>query len=341
VHWFFSVLIIKPQNKVIIACFFRAFSLNGSLMRTERIVKSSKELDAVENDWWNRNSATVEKIWAHTYPLQQAIRLPYMKRAKEFLKNKNGKTVIWEVGCGTGWVCRLIAGEDFHIHGTDFSQAQIDTAKALAKKFNKDAYCRYEVTDASTLVQGHNGIVISALLHHLTETELEGFFKVMDVQPKGTRVFLYEPVFIKHTEGGSAGAAIWKGLSKIFRKISLLLIKATGKRNDKLIADSDALFHQADRENWFLSPKEVPFYEDEINKYFDRYFTVRNQYFVNDADFELAQHLMYYGHENPGFFFTGIILPIATWMDRVFFSTNFRSVSKGRYFFCCYECVVK
>jgi SAM-dependent methyltransferase len=311
-------------------------------MRTKRIVKSSPEFDSVENRWWNTNSALLEKVWAQTYTLQKAIRYPYLKKAKKFLNVGNGKTVIWEVGCGTGWVCRLIADRDFNIVGTDFSTAQIETAIIQAKKFNKDGYCQYKVSDASAVITGHNGIVISAMLHHLTEEELDGFFKVIEVQEQGMKVFLYEPVFIQSSsERGKLFARVFKQLIGVYVRTVELILKLTGTKDKQLVDATNNLWVDADKHGWFLSPKEIPFYEDELSQYLEPHFTIHKKYFVNATDFTIAQNLVLYKNENPGFFYTRVILPIATMLDKIFFRLNFRSVSKGQYFFCCYELIKK
>jgi 2-polyprenyl-3-methyl-5-hydroxy-6-metoxy-1,4-benzoquinol methylase len=311
-------------------------------MRTKRIVKSSPEFDTVENRWWNTNSALLEKVWAHTYTLQRAIRYPYLKKAKQFLQSESDKIIIWEVGCGTGWVCRMIADKDFHIIGTDFSTAQIQTAIEQAEKFNKQQYCQYKVSDASSIVSGHNGIVISAMLHHLTDEELKGFFKVIELQDPGTKVFLYEPVFTQsNSDRGKAIAWLFKLVMRIYVKIVDLLVKLTGKKDESLIQATNNLWVEADKNGWFLSPKEVPFYEDELRSYLEPHFTIHRSYFVNGTDFTIAQNLVFYQMENPSFFYTRFILPIATTLDKIFFRLNFRSISKGQYFFCCYELIKK
>ena len=81
------------------------------------------------------------------YEFQRIIRLPYLKKMKKFFMSDIKKTplIILEVGCGTGWVCRMIADEDLHIIGTDFSTGQLSIAKEQAKLFNKIKFCTYEI----------------------------------------------------------------------------------------------------------------------------------------------------------------------------------------------------
>ena len=311
-------------------------------MREKRIAKSSPEFDRVENQWWNTNSALLERVWALSYPLQKAIRYHYLKKAKEFLKRGNDKSLIWEVGCGTGWVCRMIADKDFNIIGTDFSTSQIETAIEQAKKFNKEQYCKYKVSDASSIVTGHNGIVISAMLHHLTEEELKAFFRIIESQNRGVKVFLYEPVFTQpNSDNGKLYAWLFKLVIRIYVRAVDMILKLTGRKDVQLVSATNNLWIEADKNGWFLSPKEVPFYEDELNQYLEPHFIINKKYFVNSTDYTIAQNLIFYKKENPGFFYTQIILRIATLLDKVFFKLNFRAISKGQYFFCCYELTKK
>jgi 2-polyprenyl-3-methyl-5-hydroxy-6-metoxy-1,4-benzoquinol methylase len=140
-------------------------------MRLTRIKTSTAEQDELEHNWWNTNSDLIETIWANSYSIQKAIRLPYLKRMKQFfLKDAKSLPVkILEVGCGTGWVCRLIADNDFHVVGTDFSESQINRAKQEALHFKKSEFCTYQLADASTFDKEYDGVVIHALLHHLTK----------------------------------------------------------------------------------------------------------------------------------------------------------------------------
>lgn len=311
-------------------------------MRSERIAKSEPELDRQENDWWNKNADLIEQVWAHNYEIQRAIRLPYLKKAKEFLSQGNTDTVVWEVGCGSGWVCRLIADEHFRILGTDFSESQINLAENLAKKFSKDAFCKYLVTDASTEVKGYNSILIQAILHHLSVEELDRFFKLFEKQKKGMRVFMYEPVFVQaKNNNGYLIALLYKQVVKFYRFFGAVVIKIAGTPDQKLLDDVSGLFKQAEEKGWFLSPKEVPFYENELNNYLDKYFIVHNTYFVNKSELDIAQNLMYYKLHSPGAFFTRFVIPLAMFLDRIFFKLNFRAVTNGQYFFKCHELIIR
>ncbi len=311
-------------------------------MRKERVVQSTPALDQQENTWWNENAQTIEQVWAHSLEIQKLIRLPYLNRAKAFFAESHPKSTIWEIGCGTGWVCRLIADQNFHVIGTDFSAAQIELAKQSAVRDQKDQYCKYLLTDATTQVEGHTGILIHALLHHLSKEELAGFFAMIQKQKSGTKVFMYEPTFTEATHPqGRLWALLFKQVLRGFRGFAHLAIKLMGQKQEHLSDSIDRLFAKAKDNAWFLSPKEVPFYETELNEYLERYFRIEKRYFVNYTDLDLAQTLVIHQLDKPNFFISKVLAPLATGLDRIFFTLNFRSVTPGQYFYQCIEMTIK
>ena len=311
-------------------------------MRKDRPLKSTPELDRLEMNWWNENASTIEKIWAQSYALQRAIRLPYLKKAKSFFSPHHEKCKIWEVGCGSGWVCRLIADEQISVVGTDFSQAQIDLANESASNFGKSRFLKYVLADATTRIEGHQGILIHALLHHLSQEELDSFFKLIQDQKSGTKVFIYEPTFIQQkNDDGRLLALAFKQVIRIHRYLSHKIIDLISPSKSGLEKQVETLFEKAEQQDWFLSPKEVPFYEDELNSYLQKYFTIHRSFFVNYTELDIAQYLMVNDIEYPNFLFTHFLIPIAALLDRIFFKLNFRSVSAGQYFYQCFELTVK
>ena len=151
-------------------------------MREKRIKSNDAELDRKEMEWWDANAEIIEKIWALNFDFQKLIRLPYLKKAKHFfITNSANKPLnILEVGCGTGWVGRMIADENLHITGTDFSEAQLKIAKEEAKRFNKEDFCKYQLASSTIVSKDLDGIILHAILHHFTEEELMTFFNELE-----------------------------------------------------------------------------------------------------------------------------------------------------------------
>ena len=314
-------------------------------MRTKRIDISSSNLDKLEMNWWNQNALLIEKIWALNYDMQKLIRLPYLSKMKKFfLKGREDKQVnILEIGCGTGWVCRLVADDSFKVLGTDFSVEQIEIAKKQAVLNNKSKYCSYELADASTFEKDFDGIVIHALLHHLSKVELNVFFSQLRKIKTGTKVYMYEPVFMKPLIGGPYLKD--KILNKIITKLKLFSInkaKKNGELDSFLQTGVENLYKEARANGWYLSPKEVPFYEDELFNYLQPLFNIEKKNIVNRTDLDIAQALMLNKIEKPNFLYSKLLIPLAIWLDAIAFKGNYTNyIQPLQHQFVCLELIRK
>jgi SAM-dependent methyltransferase len=314
-------------------------------MRTNRIDISTVDLDNLEMDWWNKNALLIEKIWALNYKMQILIRLPYLRKMKKFfLKGSINKQVkILEIGCGSGWVCRLVADENFRVVGTDFSEEQIQIAKKEAVLANKNVYCSYELADASTFEQDFDGVVIHALLHHLSKEELSNFFSQLGKIKSGTKVYMYEPVFMKPIIGEpTIKDKILNKLITKLKSISITRAKKNGESDTHLQSDLENLYKEARAKGWYLSPKEVPFYEDELFNYLQPLFNIEKKYIVNRTDLEIAQSLMLNKIESPNFLYSKLLIPLSSWLDSLAFKGKYTNyIQPLQHQFVCLELVKK
>jgi SAM-dependent methyltransferase len=314
-------------------------------MRTNRIDISTPNLDKQEMDWWNFNANLIEKIWALNYDMQMLIRLPYLSKMKRFFfkGNKSKQLNILEIGCGSGWVCRLVADDSFKVLGTDFSKEQIDIAKKEAILFNKNKYCNYEIADASTFEKDFDGVVIHALLHHLSKEELSVFFNQLAKIKSGTKVYIYEPTFMKPLSGVPSYKD--KLINKIITKLKSFAINKAqkiGKSDSNLQTGVENLYKEARENGWYLSPKEVPFYEEELLNYLQPLFNIEKKYIVNRTDLEIAQALMLNKIEKPNFLYSKILIPLSTWLDAIAFKGNYTSyIQPLQHQFVCLELIKK
>ncbi|MBX9782840.1 MAG: class I SAM-dependent methyltransferase [Chitinophagaceae bacterium] len=296
-------------------------------------------------DWWDTNAGAIEKIWAMSFELQKIIRLPYLKEMKKFFTDNSEKASvkILEIGCGTGWVCRMIADENFHVLGTDFSKGQLAIAISEAKIYNKEKYCTYELADASSFPTDIDGVVIHALLHHLSSQELVFFFEKLKKIPKTTKVFIYEPVFVQKT--GAMPSLTDKLLHKIItglKSFCLNLANRKGIKDENLVITMNKIYEDAKNNGWYISPKEVPFYEAELNNYLENDYTVRKRYIVNKTDFDIAQSLVINKIYKPGFLFSNVLIPFASWLDKLSFKGNYTFyIAPQTHLFTCFELVRK
>src|SRR5262249_25028651 len=94
----------------------------------ERREFSSCGLDAEELAWWQRFSDVEEQFcWVQTPAIRRFLLGKYIK---EIVRTIPQRGTVLEFGCGTGWLCQLLA--EFgavHVCGVDFSGAQIQRAQ--------------------------------------------------------------------------------------------------------------------------------------------------------------------------------------------------------------------
>lgn len=315
-------------------------------MRTKRINISSPELDNTEQKWWDDNAQVIEKIWAQNIHFQNVIRLPYLAKMKAFFLEGNSKrpVKILEIGCGSGWVCRLVADKDFHVIGTDFSQGQLAIAHQNAKAFDKEAYCTYEQADASTFQKKDiDGVVIHALLHHLSTEELTNFFEQFAQLPSGTKIFMYEPVFFNRQAGEkSLRDKIINKLIYKLRNYSLARARKIGSTDQDLAKVMTRIDKDAAENGWYISPKEVPFYEGELERFVEPLCTLQKKYIVNKTDLDIAQELTLNSIDKPDGFFANTLIPLAIKLDELSFSGKFTHyMEEHQHLFVCFEWIKK
>ena len=310
-------------------------------MREERIKVSDPILDKQEMDWWDTNASIIENIWALNLDLQKIIRLPYLKKMKQFFTSsaKHLPVKILEIGCGSGWVCRLVADENFHVIGTDFSAGQLEIASSKAKFYHKEKFCKYELSDASAFPKDIDGVIIHALLHHLSVEELNFFFKQLAKIPSSTKVFIYEPVFIKQQQAlPSFRDKVLNRIITNLKKFSIDRAKAIGSPDNDLNNALEKIYKDAEEYGWYISPKEIPFYQDELTDYLAPHFNTKNVYIVNKSDLEVSQALILNKIEKPDFVFSKILIPLLLWFDKLAFQGNFTFyISPLAHQFVCFE----
>jgi 2-polyprenyl-3-methyl-5-hydroxy-6-metoxy-1,4-benzoquinol methylase len=314
-------------------------------MRTERILESTKEIDEAERIWWDTNAEIIEKIWAQNLELQKQIRLSYLSRMKKFFLSDSSKRPfkVLEIGCGTGWVGRLVAGPDLHIIGTDFSEGQLTIARQMAKQFGQDKYCVYELADASSFQDDVDGVIIHALLHHLSAKELEIFFGQFAKFKPGTKIFIYEPVFFnKQTGEKSFFDKVTNKLIDVVKTYALNRAKKIGHEDTELVLQMDSIFKAADKNGWYISPKEVPFYENELENFLSPLCDLKRKYIVNKTDLDLSQALTFYGIQKPDFIFSKVLFPVAKVLDKASLKGKFTHyLPPNQHLFVCYEWIRK
>lgn len=256
---------------------------------TIRPWNASKEINDLELKWWEDNAEIVSKVWELPDPLSLAFRGNYLRKAKEFFLNNRSSSLVLDLGCGSGWVGQFIADNNLRIVGTDFSHNQIELAKQNAHRRGVSGWCEYTVqTDKDTppRINEVNGILLHCFLHHLDGAEIDALLARLATQAKpGTKFFIHEPAFYLQQPSNHVPE---NPLSVAYHEVATKLHQClTDSLNANQFIDLvtknrfNTLAEEAEKNNWYLSPKELPFDVIDFTNTLSKYFKVSSHYWSN------------------------------------------------------------
>ncbi len=251
------------------------------MLKLQRPITTSAELDTLEHNWWNDHSEVIVSVWEMDTAYQNIIRKHYMQDAKKFF-SKSGEIKIFEPGCGSGWVGQMIANDNLSIIGTDFSKTQIDLSKQSAANKSLSAYCNYHEMQSNEWPQSAatcDGILLHSFLHHLNGQELDSFFEdIKKSFPSGTKIWMFEPCFYDGKQGdGLSIDWLRSKIERIGQKIVLLANRFLEKRDlldTETLTKFKTLETDAQKNSYYLSPKEVPFDVVDYRNYLSNYMRI-------------------------------------------------------------------
>jgi SAM-dependent methyltransferase len=320
-----------------------------------RSILSDDETNKLEAEWWNKNAKVIEAIWAFPESIRLAVREHYLKKVKSFFlynsKNTEAFKVI-EIGCGSGWVGRIIAEPTvLNIVGLDLSEQQIQIANEEAIKANVSETCQYYYQNLADFVLSeksrYDSVLIHAILHHLSWQEIHDIFKQITILESGTKIFIYEPVYLsKHYRSNNF---LWRLLRKTI-KIIFGFPYILGKiythifnesYNKDLAKKIDDISKEASKNNWVLSPKEIVFEESELLETLRKYCTINNRYLCNYSSIRVAQIAAVYDNKELHKHFSQIVLPLSRCIDSFLFHSGLLACINDDYVFMGYECILK
>ncbi len=242
-------------------------STPGAFVRRPRIHVTTPELEAQENQWWEKHSQLIHEIWGLPEALSDAVRGPYLLATLEkLLRELPARPLkILELGCGAGWASRHLATTETKLTGIDFSENQIALARQNAKEHKLN--CNYVVgnflsADQQISFSDCDAVFVHCALHHLSTEELHQVFGLFSKLPKGSKVVLIEPVYLDQ------GSPLLAWLDKPLRKLSRKLwgsLHVSAPANQILQKQTEDLIEESNSKAWFLSPKEVPFTVEELS----------------------------------------------------------------------------
>lgn len=310
-------------------------------------------IDQLEAAWWDRNAETIEAVWAQPESIRLGVRSHYIKRAKEFFLESSRRPLrLLEIGCGSGWVGRMIADlNTIKVVGIDLSERQIELARLNAVKAGIDSICEYRCQNLSDLVMSKDYdvacVLIHAILHHLSWQEIHAVLEQVASLGSETRIFVYEPVCLETANSSS----------KLHQRFCQKLIGRTanlpamlgrtilrGKEqyyNKHLAEQLQFICEEAKKNDWVVSPKEVVFRESELLEVLSQYFHIRERYLCNHTSMAVSQLAAMYNSSNLYNIFGKLILPFSRWIDHLLFETSVLPQVAGGYVFMGYECIVK
>jgi SAM-dependent methyltransferase len=319
----------------------------------ERSQISDPVTDQLEEAWWNQNAEVIEAIWAQPYAIRVAVRSHYMMQAKQFFLNGSDRPIrVLEVGCGSGWVGRMIAEPgEIEILGIDLSEQQINLARQNVASEGLDSVCEYYCQNLANFVVNENPrvscVIIHAILHHLSWQEIHIILSQIASLGAGTKIFVYEPVYLNRESSRSGIAAQvlypWSGiLSRIPRILSKILVQGQSKHLDCMLQEKvQTLCKESTEKGWVLSPKEIVFQEEELLTALSQYCLVNKRYLCNHTSIGACQPAVFYNSDRLHTLLSKTVLPLSIWIDHHLFKTNMIARVTNEYVFMGYECIVK
>jgi len=310
------------------------------------------EIDREEEAWWNEHAATIEAIWAMAAPVRRTIRGRYLDRTRKFfLDGTNARPArCLEVGCGSGWVGRMIAAPTtLELIGLDLATEQVRLAQENAKVDGLAGTTEYRCQNLADFTVRDAGsvqcVLIHSILHHLSWQEIRSVLKQLHALGKGTRIFIYEPAYLTDplsplpkTDEARAAQEL-AGRSK--RETDRFQRMFRPSRDRALVKRVEALAVDAQRQGRLLSPKEVVFREKELIEELEQIGQVTGRRLCNFTSIPAAQYATVICNGFLQRLFCATVLRRAVKLDEELFEKGLIPQVTREYVFMGYECVVR
>lgn len=235
-----------------------------------RLQSADPLTNKLEHEWWDRNAALISRFWEMDTSISDVLRGGYLRAIRDFFLEGRPEVKVLELGCGSGWVGQSIAGNNVKIVGTDFSESQIELARSNAARSGMAASTSYHVMSSGEWpaeADECGAVLIHSFLHHLDWSEINQLFDELQSRiAPGTRIAFFEPAFYE-TPAQPASHRISNAILRLAERL-------VSRVNSDLSADGPLdleskekflkLFEDAEANGWYLSPKEVPFGQEQF-----------------------------------------------------------------------------
>lgn len=313
------------------------FKAMKAFSRRPRLPHSTPELDLLEVDWWNANAIHIERVWGLPDHLCHGARHRYIEDIREmFLLLTGARTIkVLEIACGSGWPGRLLASSAVKVTGVDFSEGQIEIARTKAAETGQTNcdYFQMDINQMSQTLQSRrfDGAFIHCGVHHLSTEELISFADVLALNPTGFPTILVEPVYLD--QATLFGRLLEKTVTKLFYLLRRLYF-GWSSRDEVIMRTTDHLSTLATENDWFFSPKEVPFDLNEIRRIFSPKFEVVEIVPVTYFGLLAAQDFATLKNQSADLKFALMILSALSLVDSLLSKAKFLSHLTDNYMFC-------
>lgn len=265
-----------------------------------RLQNSTPDLDAAEAEWWRIFAEMEERFcWVQTPALQQYLRGEYLR---DIVRSVGKGNRVVELGCGTGWLCILLAGLGCRqVVGYDFSATQIQIARERAKEAGLEGKVTFVVADAAKLPSSTeiDAIIIHAFLHHLSVAEITCVVELAHriLRPDG-KLIVVEPVLYPEPETNAIEPIGTRLGRKAFSLIFRIARMHGPRRRFRSMGSEERAVRNIIAQRPVgvpprgVSPKEMPFGEDELPALLQPRFSITRRRRCIVVSHQVAQELL-------------------------------------------------
>ncbi len=155
----------------------------------EQVLEENRRVHSLENaEYLSRHPEQTNRF-------QQNVLKSTLDKFESYLSGTDSE--ILDVGCGTGYLYLPLMNRGYRLTGVDLSPTLLDVLEEKIPEDKKET-CRLVADDIEAFLnnspQLYDGVVVSALLHHLFDYETVVKLLCQRLAPGGTLLIFFEPL---------------------------------------------------------------------------------------------------------------------------------------------------